>query len=167
VAEPALPPSGRIVVIEDDPVQARAIAAILHHEGFAVDVAATAAEGLQRALRTPPPDLVLLDVMLPDVSGMEVARRLRASSEVPIVLLTSRRDEVDKVVGLEAGADDYVTKPYSAAELLARIRAHRRPAYRTHHARSAPCRTDDPAHGARVRPAARACRGGGWGGDSA
>jgi DNA-binding response OmpR family regulator len=68
----------------------------------------------------------LLDVMLPDLSGLEVARRLRASTEVPIVLLTSRREEIDKVIGLEAGADDYVTKPYSAAELLARIRAHLR-----------------------------------------
>jgi two-component system alkaline phosphatase synthesis response regulator PhoP len=126
VAESVLPASGRIVVVEDDPVQARAIAAILHHEGFAVDVAANAVEGLQRVLSPPPPDLVLLDVMLPDVSGLEVARRLRAGTDVPIILLTSRRQEVDKVVGLEAGADDYVTKPYSAAELLARIRAHLR-----------------------------------------
>jgi DNA-binding response OmpR family regulator len=126
VAEPALPPSGRIVVVEDDPVQARAIAAILHHEGFAVDIATTAAEGVQRVTGTPPADLVLLDVMLPDLSGLEVARRLRAGTDVPIILLTSRRQEVDKVVGLDAGADDYVTKPYSAAELLARIRAQLR-----------------------------------------
>jgi DNA-binding response OmpR family regulator len=130
VAEPALPSSGRIVVIEDDPVQASAITAILHHEGFRVDVAATAAEGVRR-VGDAPVDLVLLDVMLPDLSGLEVARRLRASTDVPIVLLTSRRDEVDKVVGLEAGADDYVTKPYSAAELLARIRAHLRRSRRT------------------------------------
>jgi len=126
VADPALPPSGRIVVIEDDPVQARAIEAILHHEGFAVEVAPTASEGMQLVISPTPPDLVLLDVMLPDLSGLEVARRLRAGTDVPIVLLTSRREEVDKVVGLEAGADDYVTKPYSAAELLARIRAHLR-----------------------------------------
>jgi len=126
VAEPALPPSGRIVVIEDDPVQARAIRAILHHEGFLIEVAATAAEGVQLVTSPPPVDLVLLDVMLPDLSGLEVARRLRAETEVPIILLTSRRDEIDKVIGLEAGADDYVTKPYGAAELLARIRAHLR-----------------------------------------
>jgi DNA-binding response OmpR family regulator len=126
VAEPALPPSGRIVVIEDDPVQARAITAILHHEGFLVQVAATAAEGVHAVTLPPAADLVLLDVMLPDLSGLEVARRLRAETEVPIILLTSRRDEIDKVIGLEAGADDYVTKPYSAAELLARIRAHLR-----------------------------------------
>jgi DNA-binding response OmpR family regulator len=126
VAQPALPPSGRIVVIEDDLVQARAISAILHHEGFAVEVADTAADGIQRVMAAPPIDLVLLDVVLPDLSGLEVARRLRAGTDVPIILLTSRRDEIDKVVGLEAGADDYVTKPYSAAELLARIRAHLR-----------------------------------------
>jgi DNA-binding response OmpR family regulator len=126
VAEPALPPSGRIVVIEDDPVQARAIRAILHHEGFLVHVAATAAEGVRVMTAPPPADLVLLDVGLPDLSGLEVARRLRASTDVPIILLTSRSDEIDKVIGLEAGADDYVTKPYSAAELLARIRAHLR-----------------------------------------
>jgi DNA-binding response OmpR family regulator len=129
VAEPALPPlppSARIVVIEDDPVQARAITAILHHEGFQVTVAATAAEGVQWVTASPPADLVLLDVMLPDLSGLEVARRLRAGTDVPIILLTSRRDEIDKVIGLEAGADDYVTKPYSVAELLARIRAHLR-----------------------------------------
>jgi DNA-binding response OmpR family regulator len=133
VAEPALPPSGRIVVVEDDPVQARAIAAILHHEGFAVDIATTAAEGVQRVTGTPPADLVLLDVMLPDLSGLEVARRLRAGTDVPIILLTSRRQEVDKVVGLDAGADDYVTKPYSAAELLARIRAQLRRSRRAVH----------------------------------
>jgi two-component system, OmpR family, alkaline phosphatase synthesis response regulator PhoP len=145
VAESVLPASGRIVVVEDDPVQARAIAAILHHEGFAVDVAANASEGLQRVLSAPPPDLVLLDVMLPDVSGLEVARRLRAGTDVPIILLTSRRQEVDKVVGLEAGADDYVTKPYSAAELLARIRAHLRRSRR-----AAAQSTPQPASGFRV-----------------
>ena len=126
MVEPTLPPSGRIVVIEDDPVQARAIAAILHHEGFRVDIAVNAAEGVQRVSGPPPADLVLLDVMLPDLSGLEVARRLRAEHDVPIILLTSRRQEVDKVVGLDAGADDYVTKPYSPAELLARVRAHLR-----------------------------------------
>ncbi|HET6318777.1 MAG TPA: response regulator transcription factor [Chloroflexota bacterium] len=126
MAEPALPSSARIVVVEDDPVQASAITVILRHEGFAVEVAATAAEGLQRVNGVPPADLVLRDVMLPDLRGLEVARRLRAGTDVPIILLTSCRDEVDKVVGLDSDADDYVTKPYSAAELLARIRAHLR-----------------------------------------
>src|SRR5215472_10720486 len=138
MAESALSSSGRIVIVEDDPVQARAINAILHHEGFAVDVAATAADGIRRISEPPPVDLVLLDVMLPDLSGLEVARRLRASTEVPIILLTSRREEVDKVVGLEAGADDYVTKPYSPAELLARIRAHLRRSRRAATAQATP-----------------------------
>ena len=131
MAEPPLPPSGRILVIEDDLVQARALLAILNHEGFAVESASTAAQGLRRATGVPPTDLVILDVMLPDMSGVELARRLRACTEVPIILLTSRQQEVDKVVGLDAGADDYITKPFSAAELLARIRAllrRRRPA---------------------------------------
>jgi two-component system response regulator RegX3 len=73
-----------------------------------------------------PPDLVLLDVALPDLSGVEVARRLRAQSAVPIIMLTARRQDVDKVVGLDAGADDYVTKPFNPSELLARIRAQLR-----------------------------------------
>lgn len=133
MADSALAASGRIVVIEDDPVQARAISAILHHEGFIVDSAANAVEGMQCVLASPPPDLVLLDIMLPDVSGVEVARRLRAGTDVPIILLTARRQEVDKVVGLEAGADDYVTKPFSAAELVARIRAHLRRSRRAGH----------------------------------
>lgn len=123
MAEPALPASGRILVIEDDPVQARALLAILNHEGFAVEAASTAAQGLSRATGAPPTDLVLLDVMLPDMSGVEIARRLRARTEVPIILLTTRQQEIDKVVGLDAGADDYITKPFSPAELLARIRA--------------------------------------------
>jgi DNA-binding response OmpR family regulator len=126
VVEPAVPSSGRILVVEDDEVQSSVIAAILRHEGFDVEVAETGAEGVQRVYGPPAIDLVLLDVMLPDLSGLEVARRLRAGTDVPIILLTSRRDEVDKVVGLDAGADDYVTKPYSSAELLARIRAHLR-----------------------------------------
>ena len=109
MAEPPLPPSGRILVIEDDLVQARALLAILNHEGFAVESASTAAQGLRRATGVPPTDLVILDVMLPDMSGVELARRLRACTEVPIILLTSRQQEVDKVVGLDAGADDYIT----------------------------------------------------------
>jgi DNA-binding response OmpR family regulator len=115
-------PTDRILVIEDDPVQAQALALILRHEGYAVDVAETGARGLDLASRTPGPRVVLLDVALPDLSGVEVVRRLRASSAVPIMLLTARRQESDKIVGLDAGADDYVTKPYSPNELLARIR---------------------------------------------
>jgi two-component system response regulator RegX3 len=115
-------PTERILVIEDDPVQAQALALILRHEGYEVDIAETGADGLDLVHRAPPPRVVLLDVMLPDLSGVEVVRRVRTGSSVPIILLTARRQESDKIVGLDAGADDYVTKPYSPNELLARIR---------------------------------------------
>jgi DNA-binding response OmpR family regulator len=115
--------SGRVVVVEDDPLQAESLAFILRQEGYIVEVAATGAEGLAVARGQPAPDTVLLDVALPDLSGVEVARRIRAGSSVPIIMLTARRNEIDKITGLDAGADDYVTKPFSNGELLARIRA--------------------------------------------
>src|ERR1700687_1942917 len=115
--------SGRVVVVEDDPLQAEALAFILRQEGYVVELASTGAEALAAGRRQPAPDTVLLDVALPDLSGVEVARRLRAGSNVPIIMLTARRNEIDKITGLDAGADDYVTKPFSHGELLARIRA--------------------------------------------
>jgi DNA-binding response OmpR family regulator len=115
--------SGRVVVVEDDPLQAESLAFILRQEGYIVDLASTGAEALVIARAQPAPDTVLLDVALPDLSGVEVARRLRAGSNVPIIMLTARRNEIDKITGLDAGADDYVTKPFSHGELLARIRA--------------------------------------------
>src|ERR671938_1193465 len=115
--------SGRVVVVEDDPLQAESLAFILRQEGYLVELASTGAEALAVARAQPPPDTVLLDVALPDLSGVEVARRLRAGSNVPIIMLTARRNEIDKITGLDAGADDYVTKPFSNGELLARIRA--------------------------------------------
>src|ERR671926_552980 len=115
--------SGRVVVVEDDPLQAESLAFILRQEGYVVELAATGAEALAFARSRPAPDTVLLDVALPDLSGVEVARRLRAGSSVPIIMLTARRQETDKVVGLDAGADDYVVKPFAPTELLARIRA--------------------------------------------
>ncbi len=115
--------SGRVVVVEDDPLQAESLAFILRQEGYVVDLASTGAEALVLARSQPAPDTVLLDVALPDLSGVEVARRLRAGSNVPIIMLTARRNEIDKITGLDAGADDYVTKPFSHGELLARIRA--------------------------------------------
>src|SRR5205823_9342739 len=117
------PASARVVVVEDDPLQAESLAFILRQEGYVVDVVATGAEALAIVRTQPPPDAVLLDVALPDLSGVEVARRLRAGSNVPIIMLTARRSESDKITGLDAGADDYVTKPFSPGELLARIRA--------------------------------------------
>ena len=115
--------SGRVVVVEDDPLQAESLAFILRQEGYVVELASTGAEALTVARSQPAPDTVLLDVALPDLSGVEVARRLRAGSNVPIIMLTARRNEIDKITGLDAGADDYVTKPFSPGELLARIRA--------------------------------------------
>src|SRR4051794_17450692 len=117
------PASGRGVVVEDDPRQAEALAIILRQEGYVVDLASTGAEALVVARGQPAPDTILLDVALPDLSGVEVARRIRAGSNVPIIMLTARRNEIDKITGLDAGADDYVTKPFSHGELLARIRA--------------------------------------------
>src|SRR3954451_21461397 len=117
------PASGRVVVVEDDPLQAESLAFILRQEGYVVELASTGAEALSIARAQPAPDTVLLDVALPDLSGVEVARRLRAGSNVPIIMLTARRNEIDKITGLDAGADDYVTKPFSHGELLARIRA--------------------------------------------
>ncbi|HEX5811826.1 MAG TPA: response regulator transcription factor, partial [Pseudonocardia sp.] len=96
--------------------------AALEREGFAVTHAGTVADGLE-AFRSASPELVLLDVMLPDGDGRDVLRQIRASSRVPVVMLTARGGEMDKVVGLELGADDYVVKPFSAAQLDARIRA--------------------------------------------
>lgn len=112
----------RILIIEDEESISEPLAAALEREGFAVDVAATAAEGLEK-FRTRNPDLLLLDVMLPDDDGREVLRTIRATSRMPVMMLTARGEETDRVVGLELGADDYVTKPFSARELVARIRA--------------------------------------------
>jgi DNA-binding response OmpR family regulator len=117
---------GRILLVEDDAVQAEAVGLLLRHDGYIVETATTGAEALERAHSVPGPDLVLLDVQLPDLSGTEIARRIRAGSAVPIILLTARRQESDKVIGLDAGADDYIIKPFSPNELLARVRAQLR-----------------------------------------
>src|SRR3984893_11596259 len=100
------PASGRVVVVEDDPLQAESLAFILRQEGYVVELASTGAEALAAARSRPAPDTVLLDVALPDLSGVEVARRLRAGSNVPIIMLTARRNKIDKITGLDAGADD-------------------------------------------------------------
>ena len=111
-----------ILLIEDEDAISEPLAAALAREGFDTLVAGTAARGLELfAARTP--DLVLLDVMLPDGDGRDLLRRIRETSRTPVVILTARGEEMDRVLGLELGADDYVTKPFSAAELAARIRA--------------------------------------------
>jgi len=113
---------GRILFVEDNADIRRQTSAVLLDEGFDVREAGTGEDGLA-AFHQQPTDCVLLDVMLPDVDGFEVCRRLRARSDVPIIMVTARADSFDVVAGLEAGADDYVTKPYVPRELTARIRA--------------------------------------------
>jgi two-component system response regulator RegX3 len=111
-----------ILLVEDEPAIAEPLVYLLEREGYEVVAAADGGEALARFTRSGA-DLVLLDLMLPVLPGTEVARRIRATSDVPIIMLTAKDAEVDVVVGLELGADDYVTKPYSSRELLARIRA--------------------------------------------
>ncbi len=112
----------KILVVEDEASFSEALKYLLGREGFDVVVADTGAHALEIFDATNP-DLLLLDLMLPGVSGTEVCRQIRTKSQVPIIMLTAKDSEIDKVVGLELGADDYVTKPYSSRELIARIRA--------------------------------------------
>jgi two-component system response regulator RegX3 len=112
----------RILVVEDEDSFADALSFLLQREGFEVSLATTGPAAVEEFARQGP-DLVLLDLMLPGLSGVEVCRRIRESADTPVIMLTARDGEVDKVVGLELGADDYVTKPFSSPELLARIRA--------------------------------------------
>jgi two-component system, OmpR family, response regulator RegX3 len=112
----------RILVVEDESTISEPLAENLEQEGFTVDVAPTAEAALS-SFRAQGPDLILLDLMLPDGDGRDVAREIRRDSDVPIIMLTARGEELDRVVGLELGADDYVVKPFSSRELAARIRA--------------------------------------------
>ena len=112
----------RILIVEDDPKTSASIEMYLRHEGYRTDVARTGDEGLLRA-RQQAPDLVILDLMLPGKNGLEVCGALRIESKMPIIMLTARSTEDDKLLGLESGADDYVTKPFSPRELVARVRA--------------------------------------------
>jgi DNA-binding response OmpR family regulator len=118
-----------ILVVDDEPTLRETLAEVLEAEGFRVVVAADGREALTR-FRAVRPDLVLLDLLLPELSGVEVCRILRAESPVPIIMVTAKGSELDKVVGLELGADDYVTKPFSLRELTARVRAQFRRADR-------------------------------------
>ena len=111
-----------ILLVEDERSIIEPLAAALEREGFRTELAGTAAEAIEKAAEVDP-DLVLLDLMLPDGSGYDVTRELRSRSSVPIVMLTARGDEADRIVGLELGADDYVVKPCSAREVAARVRA--------------------------------------------
>jgi two-component system response regulator RegX3 len=111
-----------VLIVEDEPSFVDALSIGLAREGFRVEVAVDGAEALQR-FDIVRPDLVLLDVMLPKISGIDVCRQLRKRSQVPIIMVTAKGAEIDTVVGLEVGADDYVTKPYRIRELVARMRA--------------------------------------------
>ena len=114
----------RILIVEDDAAINRVLQLELEHEGFEVDVARDGLAGLEKALKEP--DLVILDLMLPRMDGLEVCKRIRSKSNVPIIMLTAKDRVPDRIAGLDLGADDYVTKPFSTEELLARVRARLR-----------------------------------------
>ena len=113
---------GDILVVDDEPNIARLIRMYLDREGFTTTIATGGAEALARMSQVKP-SLVILDIMLPDVDGMEVCREIRRTSSVPIIMLTARETDEDKIIGLELGADDYVTKPFVPRELVARVKA--------------------------------------------
>jgi two-component system catabolic regulation response regulator CreB len=127
-----------ILVVEDEQAIADSIAYALRTDGFAPLHVTLGEQALQAMRAQPAPALVVLDIGLPDISGLEVCRRLRRFSDVPILFLTARSDEIDRVVGLEIGADDYVTKPFSPRELVARIRVILRRMGAGAHAAAAP-----------------------------
>ena len=127
-----------ILVVDDEPSISEVVGLYLRRAGYHVLVAHDGQEALE-ALEKQPPDLVVLDLMLPKVDGLEVARRLRAAGDTPIIMLTARREERDRIAGLEMGADDYVVKPFSPQELVSRVKAVLR---RTHG--SAPAGTERP-----------------------
>ena len=113
----------RILIVEDEEKIARFLELELRHEGYEADKASNGREGLDKAL-TGQYALMVLDVMLPELNGFEVLRRLRKNSDMPVIMLTARDTVMDKVAGLDGGADDYMTKPFSPSELVARVKAH-------------------------------------------
>ena len=139
-----------ILLVEDEESITTPLAEALERDGFHAEIARTAAEAIDRGKRLRP-DLVLLDLMLPDGSGLDVCRELRAASSVPIIIVSARGDEADRIVGLELGADDYVVKPFSAREVIARVRA----VLRRTGAAAAPERTTVEIAGVRLDPARR------------
>jgi DNA-binding response OmpR family regulator len=114
--------SARVLIVDDEAVVRDVLSRYLEEEGFRVETAADGESALDLAARSVP-DVVVLDLMLPRIDGLEVLRRMRARRDVPVVLLTARGEEVDRIVGLEVGADDYVAKPFSPREVVARVRA--------------------------------------------
>jgi DNA-binding response OmpR family regulator len=132
-------PKGEILIVDDEPGIVRLITMYLEREGFQTVGARTGAEALELVAKKPPA-LVVLDIMLPDIDGWEVCRELRRTSDVPIIMLTAREGDEDKIVGLEIGADDYVTKPFVPRELVARVKAILR------RARAAPAPAPEPGN---------------------
>src|SRR3990170_2752283 len=114
--------SAKILVADDEQNIVRLLRLYLRNEGFEVVAAADARQALDRFVQEAP-DLVLLDLMMPQLSGLEVCTEIRKRSDVPVIMLTARSDDVDKIVGLEMGADDYVTKPFNPREVIARVKA--------------------------------------------
>jgi DNA-binding response OmpR family regulator len=116
-------PKARILVVDDDAKTVASVRLYLEHAGYQVDTAADGRAGLERARAEPAPDLVVLDRMLPHLDGLAVCRLVRGESGIPVILLTARTSEADRLEGLDLGADDYVSKPFSPRELVARVRA--------------------------------------------
>jgi len=151
-------PRAPILVVEDDAKVASTIRLYLEHAGHAVETLGDGNAALVRATAEPAPALILLDVMLPGVDGFEICRRLRARSNVPVILVTARADEEDRLAGLDLGADDYVSKPFSPRELVARVRAVLRrsqdaasgPVIERAGVRIDPTRHEVHVHGARI-----------------
>lgn len=112
----------RVLIVDDDTRLSAMVSDYLTGNGYVVDTAPTSGDGIARITRTPP-DAVILDVMLPDVDGFETCRRIRSMSDVPVLMLTAKGEETDRIVGLELGADDYLPKPFNPRELLARLKA--------------------------------------------
>jgi two-component system alkaline phosphatase synthesis response regulator PhoP len=129
-------PTAKILVVDDEPSITNLVTAYLAKEGYEVRTATDGPDGLLAA-RTFKPDVIILDIMLPGLDGLEVLARLRRESEVYVILLTARTEETDRVVGLSVGADDYVTKPFSARELVARVKAALRRLHGAEHADAA------------------------------
>ncbi|MBA3553031.1 MAG: response regulator transcription factor [Actinobacteria bacterium] len=125
MSTPPSPSSPKVLLVEDEAALAESVSYNLLREGFAVVTAADGERALER-FRADRPHLVVLDLMLPKLSGLDVCRAIRRESSVPILMLTAKDSEADKVAGLELGADDYVTKPFSMRELISRVRAHLR-----------------------------------------
>jgi DNA-binding response OmpR family regulator len=127
-------PEATVLIVDDEPLVREILSRYLTREGFVVETASDGREAL-RLWHAEPPDLVLLDLMLPELSGLEVFRRARETANTPVIMLTAKGEESDRLVGLEVGADDYVTKPFSPREVVARVRAVLRRSARSDHDR--------------------------------